>query len=37
MIVVRKFICIYKNGLREVYDNEVDNRDNYWSELHRHF
>lgn len=37
IIVIKKFISMYKDGIKELYDNEEDHRDNYWSELNRHF
>ena len=37
MLVIKKFISIYKDDIKELYDNEEDHRDNYWSELNRHF
>ena len=37
MIVIKKFISIYKDGIKELYDNEEDHRDNYWSELKKLF
>ena len=37
IIVIKKFIAMYKDGIKQLYQNEEDHRDNYWSELNRHF
>ena len=28
---------MYKEGIKQLYENEEDHRDNYWSQLNRHF
>lgn len=37
MIIISKLMAIFKYGMRETYDNEDDRKDNYWSELNKHF